>query len=127
MKARPRRPVGEGSPMKARDAIGMPVPPPWAARAATALRGLLERALGRTSVPFQLVFERMFGLVDNKTLFVAVDLGVPDLLAGGPRTAADLAAATGVDADALDRVLRYLVSRRFFARHTGGRYGNTAT
>jgi len=42
--------------------------------------------------------------------YAVVKLGVPDLLAGGPRTAADLAAATGADPRVLHRLLRALAA-----------------
>jgi hypothetical protein len=45
---------------------------------------------------------------------VAAQLGVADLLASGPRSVADLAAAAGADAQPLYRVLRALASRGVF-------------
>ena len=58
---------------------------------------------------------RLFGDVDLSYLVVvAAQLGVADLLAAGPRSVADLAAATGVDAQSLYRVLRALASRGLF-------------
>src|SRR5262245_20849030 len=46
----------------------------------------------------------------TQAIHVAVTLGVPDLLAEGPRTSAELAAATGSNEDALGRLLRALAS-----------------
>lgn len=48
-------------------------------------------------------------LVTPMALRVVATLGVADQIAGGARTAAELAEAVDVDADALDRVLRHLV------------------
>ena len=50
------------------------------------------------------------GFITSQVLYVAAELGIPDELAGGPRTVAELAAATGADADALRRLIRYLAS-----------------
>jgi hypothetical protein len=47
-------------------------------------------------------------------------------LAAGPRNAAELAAATHTDVDAIDRLLRYLVSRELFTTTRDGRYANNA-
>jgi O-methyltransferase domain/Dimerisation domain len=74
---------------------------------------------------FNLILERVLGLVDTKALYCAVDLGLPELLAGGPRTAAQLAATSGSDPDAIDRLMRFLVSRGIF-KHRNGRYANNS-
>jgi hypothetical protein len=56
---------------------------------------------------------------------VAAQLGVADLLASGPRSIADLSAATGVDAQSLYRVLRALASRGLFRDDGGKRFSLT--
>ena len=53
---------------------------------------------------------------------LAAELGIPDLLADGPRTAAALAQATGSDDDALYRVLRALGSTGVLAERRGRRF-----
>jgi len=81
--------------------------------------------LHAVAVPPQLlVMERMGGMVEAKIVSLIAELGVPDLLAAGPRTAADLAREAGVNADALDRALAYLVSRGLLGRTRDGRYRN---
>ena len=65
-------------------------------------------------------------MIDAKALAVAVELELPDALAGGPRTAEELAAEVDGDADAIDRLLRFLVSRGFFRRDRRGRYRSNA-
>ena len=50
----------------------------------------------------------LFGFFPTQVLHVGARLGIADLLAEGPRTTADLAAATGTDAASLYRVLRAL-------------------
>ena len=54
--------------------------------------------------------------------YVAADLRLADLLKDGPRTAEQLATATGVQAPALYRVLRALASVGVFAETKGGRF-----
>lgn len=49
-----------------------------------------------------------------RAVYAAAKLRLPDLLANGPRTAGDLAQATGVDSDALHRLMRALASRGVF-------------
>ncbi|MEU5264155.1 methyltransferase [Amycolatopsis sp. NPDC021455] len=60
-----------------------------------------------------------------QALYVAAKLGVADLVADGPRTPAELAAATGTHARSLHRILRAIASVGVFAEDTEGRYGQT--
>ncbi|MVU76190.1 hydroxyneurosporene methyltransferase [Nocardia sp. ET3-3] len=53
---------------------------------------------------------------------VAAELGLADALAAGPRQPADLAAAVGVNEDALRRLMRLLVSGGVFAQRRDGAY-----
>jgi hypothetical protein len=50
----------------------------------------------------------MDGYIQTQLLYVAARLGLADLLATGPRSAEDLAAAAGADASVLHRILRGL-------------------
>jgi hypothetical protein len=102
------------------------VPPAWVVRPLLATRNGIGR-LHRGMVPAQVtVFERTLGIVDTKAIAVAADLRVADALADGPRTVAELGSELGVDADALDRLLRYLVGRGVFRRKRPGTYANNA-
>lgn len=56
---------------------------------------------------------------------VAARLELADHLAAGPRTAAELAAATRTHAATLSRLLRYLASIGVFVEHTDGRFAIT--
>jgi O-methyltransferase domain len=56
---------------------------------------------------------------------VAAELGVADLLASGPRSIADLSAATGADARSLYRVLRALASQGLFREDGDKRFSLT--
>jgi len=60
--------------------------------------------------PAQHIFQLATGYVISTALQLAVQVGVADHLAAGPRTAQQLAAATGTNEDALYRVLRALAS-----------------
>jgi hypothetical protein len=56
---------------------------------------------------------------------IVAEAGVADLLLEGPRSVSALAAATGLDADALGRLLRLLASLGIFAENGDGEYVNT--
>jgi hypothetical protein len=58
----------------------------------------------------QLLYQLATGYMISSALQVVLQLGIADKLAGGPRTSADLAKETGVNDDALFRVLRALAS-----------------
>jgi SAM-dependent methyltransferase len=64
----------------------------------------------------------------SRALHVAARLGLADLLTGGPRTAEDLASATGTHAPSLRRLLRALAAFGVFreaAPEEGGRFALT--
>jgi len=61
------------------------------------------------------------GFLTTQLLYVAARLGVADVLAEGPRTGAELAAAVGADPDLLTRALRGLVLEEVLAEEEGGR------
>ena len=61
----------------------------------------------------------------SQAIHVAAELGLADLLAGGPLDAAALAAAAQVDAPALYRLMRVLVSAGVFSQDEQGRFGLT--
>jgi hypothetical protein len=108
----------------ARDALGIPVPPSWLARWVSRVRDALGLGRRRLAPPFIVTLEHLQGMIDNKALAVAVELEIPDRLHGGPRDATDLARDVGADADALNRLLRFLVSRGLLGMTRDGRYRN---
>jgi C-methyltransferase len=59
----------------------------------------------------------------SQAIEAAAELGIADALAAGPLTADDLARRVGADPDALDRLLRALISRGVFRQHNDGTYG----
>jgi hypothetical protein len=109
-----------------KEAVGRSVPPAWFVERGTSFRNALGRTHGKMVPPFVLALERLFGIVDNKMLAIAVELNIPDLLHEGPRSAAQLAATTGADADALERMLRFLVSRDLLGTTKDGSFKNNA-
>jgi hypothetical protein len=56
------------------------------------------------------------GYVETGTLFTAATLGIADILAGGPMPVSAIAKASGNDAQMLQRLLDFLVSRGVFKR-----------
>src|SRR5687768_14020350 len=58
-------------------------------------------------------------------IYVATKLNLADLLADGPRSSSELAAASGTQPDALYRLLRALASQGIFAEDEQGRFGLT--
>jgi O-methyltransferase domain/Dimerisation domain len=62
------------------------------------------------------------GIWMTKALYVAAKLDIADRLATEPKSAAELATETSVDADALGRVLRALASQGVFREEADGRY-----
>ena len=97
------------------------VPPASAVRATARLRGLLATLTDRLGLPMQVLLERLLGVLDAPALCALVELDLPDRLAR-PSSAAELAAATGYDEPALDRLLSYLASRGCMRRDRRGRY-----
>jgi hypothetical protein len=64
--------------------------------------------------PQDRVLQIATGYISASALNVAIELHIADLLAEGPQCVADLARKTGVDEDALYRVLRLLASLEIF-------------
>jgi SAM-dependent methyltransferase len=102
------------------------IPPAWVVRPAMRFRNRLGRAHATMIPPPLLIMERMNGMVESKMLSLFAELGIPDLIGDGARSAADLATEAKVDADALERLLAFLVSRGLLALAPGGRYRNNA-
>src|SRR5438132_1263760 len=112
--------------MKERRAMGLFVPPPTVVAGGMWARNALGRVHDRMLPPAAFVIERLAGLVEVRMLAVACELGIPDLLRAGPSDVPSLARDAGADADALARVLRFLVSRGIFTCGSDGRFANNA-
>ena len=76
--------------------------------------------------PAQLVIQLATGYMMSTALHVATTLRVPDHLAAGPRSAADLAGTTGAKEDALYRILRTLASAGVFEEVSPRTFANNA-
>jgi hypothetical protein len=74
---------------------------------------ILEQAQGPN--PNQLLLQLATGYMATAALHSVTSLGVPDLLAGGPKTTKEMADARGVQEDPLYRVLRALASAGVFS------------
>ena len=112
--------------------LGLPVVPP-AGLAAAGIRARYRlRRASEAGPPFLVVLERLMAIYDNRVLGLLCQLRVPEALATGPATAAELAPrlstpdGTPVEADALHRVLRYAAVRGLVARDRSGRFGPNA-
>lgn len=84
-----------------------------------------SRVRGEGESPEGWLMQLLNGFMVTQYIHVAVKLGLPDRLAKGPRTAADLAAETGSDARSLHRLLRALASLGVFAETEGGQFTMT--
>ncbi len=83
-------------------------------------------ALAHAMAPPEIrVFELSIGHCMTELVGFVARHGIPDLLAGGPRSADELAAELGVDADRLHRVLRALTHVGLFSVDGDGRFANT--
>jgi SAM-dependent methyltransferase len=109
-------------PLRVRDVAGVPaVPRPGVAALATRARAALGLAHDRMGLPFQVLLERLTGVLDAPALYAFVELGVAEHLTA-PRHVDEIASRVGVPEDALDRLLGYLASRGCLRRDRHGRY-----
>lgn len=68
---------------------------------------------------------KIMGFIVAQAIHAVTEAGVVDALAGGPRPAAELAAATGTDPDALRRFLRALAGEGLFVEEPAGTFALT--
>lgn len=109
----------------------MPFPPPTTAPGAAAVP---TRDVGRDGgtrsaqapPPWVVMGQLLSGYAVSQLIHVAVRLGLPELLAEGPRSAGELAAATSSEPRALLRLLRGLAVVGLMAADGEERFGLTA-
>ncbi len=65
------------------------------------------------------------GIIAAQAIYVVAKLRIPDLLASGPKTIAELASNCGAHPPTLERLLRALASLEMFALTPDGRFRNT--
>jgi hypothetical protein len=110
------------------DAIGPApfpgAPPGFVIRAVLWLRKKLLDAAYLLGPPELRVFDLSMGGAVTQLLGLVCRHNIPDLLADGPLSAAELAARTGLDADALHRFLRGLACIGVFTMDSAGRVAN---
>jgi hypothetical protein len=85
----------------------------------------LDLATAASTSADPVIIQMASGHIVSNALYVACELQIPDHLVAGPRTAADLALATGTDPQALGRVLRLLKGLGLFADAGEGRFTTT--
>src|ERR1044072_8230186 len=78
----------------------------------------------QTPAPEQML-QIISGFWISRAVYVIAKLGIPDLLKFGPKTAAELASATGTHAPSLFRILRALVSVSVLNSTEDGRFAQT--
>jgi demethylspheroidene O-methyltransferase len=69
------------------------------------------------------LFDLCAGFVYSQVLSACVDLDICHRVRQFPKTAQQLAAETGLPADAMERLLRAAASLRLLSKRSGGRYG----
>jgi len=85
-----------------------------------------QTPLGGQELPPQMVLVQMFtGYLLSRALHAVAELGVADLLGAGPKSAQELAAATGTHTDSLARLLRMLAAHGVFAEDDRGEFALT--
>jgi hypothetical protein len=70
----------------------------------------------------EVLLDMLMGAWITQTITAVADLGVADVLAGGPLPINDLASRVGANPDALRRALRALISKGLFTQRGDGRY-----
>jgi O-methyltransferase domain/Dimerisation domain len=72
--------------------------------------------------PQEILFAIAGGYLVSRSLHVAADLGIADLLSAGPKSIEELARATGAHPQSLYRLLRALAGHGVFAEDPPGRF-----
>jgi hypothetical protein len=102
-------------------------PPRLAARIVLAARVALDR-VGDRMLPSELAtLQRSIGFAPAYTMRAIAELGIPEALGDRRRTAAEIAAEKGLDADALHRVMRYAALHGLLRLDRRGRFRLTRT
>ena len=71
------------------------------------------------------VIQMAFGLIASRAIYVVAELGVADQLRDGPKSAEEIAAATGAHAPSLSRLLRTMAGMGFFTEDGSHRFQST--
>src|SRR5688572_21430684 len=76
--------------------------------------------------PATLVAELSRAHIAARCLHVIAESGAADAIGDSAATPAEIAARSGLNADALDRILRLLAAHGIFVRTADGRYAHSA-
>jgi hypothetical protein len=101
------------------------IPPAKVVRVIERARHHLGRLYRRTIPAPAGLLEMLMDAFVAQAITTAADLGIADALAKGPLSAEDLASAVQADTDALNRLMRALISRGIFRQRRDGRYDLT--
>ena len=72
--------------------------------------------------PVEVIMNMALGYLVSRSLHVATELGIADLLKDGPQTVEELASSTGAHRESLYRLLRTLAAQGVFAEDDHGRF-----
>ena len=72
--------------------------------------------------PVEVIMNMALGYLVSRSLHVATELGIADLLKDGPKTVEELASSTGAHRESLYRLLRTLAAQGVFAEDDHGRF-----
>jgi len=88
-------------------------------------QSLLSPTVAPVIAPVEALLKLGLGYMTSSALHVVVALGIADRLASGPRSAGELAADVGANADALYRVMRMLAAEGIFEEVVPGHFAKT--
>ncbi|SHN05374.1 methyltransferase [Actinacidiphila paucisporea] len=101
------------------------MPPPRLVRIVERLRERVYRLHQRMMPASVTMLEMITAGMVSQAIQVAATLGIADVLAGGPRTAEEIAQQVGADPDGVNRLLRALAGYGVFRADPSGRYALT--
>ncbi|KGN32357.1 hypothetical protein N802_18505 [Knoellia sinensis KCTC 19936] len=101
------------------------LPPVRVVRTATAVRTALQGLTRRMAPPEIALLELSSGFMATHAVHAAARLGVADALAGGARSAREVAAELGLSADGIARLLRACAAFGLFREDSEGRFALT--
>ncbi len=79
----------------------------------------------RARPPAERIEDMLLGPARLQAVYVAVRLGIPDMVRDGARSSTLLASSAGVHPEALHRLMRFLVADGVFKLGEGGRFAST--
>jgi hypothetical protein len=122
-----RRHVDATAPVTARSTLGVPfVPPALMSEGSSRLRNRIGAVHRRMAPPPVQILESALSLLEHRVLVALCDAGVPEALVASTTLDA-LADQLGVDADRLDRLVRYGAAKGWLRIDRAGRIRPNAT